>query len=108
MLMSIVFCGCLCLFEQTNDLFSFYSLSFDGILHPNTIKDLLSDCPEVKRPSDFKYAYRSVWLLIIESMNSLLRVTGSHQFWLPENPYPERARAWAEHEKMLIIIHLKE
>tara|TARA_R110002073_G_scaffold264504_1_gene427523 strand:- start:400 stop:1122 length:723 start_codon:yes stop_codon:yes gene_type:complete len=91
--------------ETTNDLLSYYSLSFDSLLHPNAFKALLADCEKIRSFSDHKYAYRSIWLVVIESLHSLLRVSSSHEFWRPEATYANRARAWAEHERILLIKH---
>jgi len=91
--------------ETTNDLLSYYSLSFDSMLHPNAVKDLLSRCVGIKSFSDYKYAYRSIWLVVIESLHSVLRISSCHEFWQPEAIYANRARAWAEHERRLLIEH---
>lgn len=91
--------------ETTNDLLSFYGMSFDAILHPETIKIIFTNSQELKTPSDYRYAYKTIWLAIVESMHALVKVSGSHQFWDPDITYAERARAWAEYEKKLMIQH---
>ena len=95
-------------FELTNDLLSRYSILFDQILHPDSIKSIWKDSHELTSPSDYRYAYRTIWSVVLASLNSVLRVGSHFKFWDPIESYGSLAEEWANRDRDHVRSYLIE
>lgn len=82
--------------ETANDLLSVYRLSFDGLLHPKPLKELLDNVKNQRNISDCKQAYRAIWQMVFDNLNAVLRVAELAEFWIAESNYRKKAEEWAK------------
>ena len=93
--------------EIANDLLSVYRLLCDDLLHPSSLKELLGGVR--RNTSDCKQAYRSIWQMVFDSLNAVLRVAAQFpEFWAPESNYREIAGKWVEVEKKRFKAHFSQ
>ena len=85
--------------ETVNDLFSVYRLSFDGLLHPKSLKKLLDNVRNPGNISDCKQAYRAIWQMVFDSLHAVLRVAQLYEFWIAESNYGKKAEEWAKFDE---------
>ena len=86
-------------FDLSSDLMSAYSLHLDLLLHPDSIRKILKGDDGLTGPSDYRYAYRTIWLVVVESLHSVLRVGSYYRFWNSRNSYLDKAEEWAKKDK---------
>ena len=92
--------------EIGNDLLSYYSLAFDELLHADQLRKMVEvDCKSTK-PTDCKHRYRTVWRTTADSLNAVLRIAASYEFWDPRNEYSKRAKSWAKADKLNVENYL--